>query len=327
MASSAEHFGQVLLQIERDLGTRDACENFLECFKDALRLTKFKSADDVRSQVKEFCAMFVDVKPRMAIVQNYLNDVLEMILETEDCQCEDLVERVIAEVNEAEEDGHARASRLNRHAVSLLPQEGKVLVHSNSHTVLDAVCEARRMGKRFEVVVAEQDAEYTLDVIHRLQAGKVPFTVVPEYMLSYLEDDICCAVIGAVTLKADYVLAVHAGTKAVVSEMNTAKIPVYLLLTTNKFSFWKSQSAPQTVKTVKTLHHERGGFLYDRIKFSHDRLPLEQVDKIVTEDGVFDGEGLKGAFEKLLDEYEELVKEFPQLKRKAPKRRMKHDRP
>lgn len=329
MSSDAEqqrqHFGDLLLELEHDLGTRDTCVNFLESFKDALRLTAFKDADDVRRQIRAFYGMFADVKPRMAIIQNYLDDLLEGLLESKADTPEMLLDQLLTEIKEAEADNKERAKRLTKHALELIPQDAKVLVHSHSHTVLDTLCAAKRAHRAFTVVVAEQEGEHTLDVIHTLQKANVPFTVVPEYMLSYIEEDIDCMLIGAVTLKADFVLAADAGTKAVVSEMNAAGIPVHLLITTNKFSFWKTRSAPQTIKTVKSLHHHRGGFEYDRVKFSHDRMPLDQVTSVATEEGRFTVAAMKKRFEELLDEYEEQVRELdcPPMKRKAPKRRLK----
>lgn len=255
-----KHFGELLLALEHDLGTRDTCVNFLESFKDALRLTKFKNAHDIRVQITEFYSMFADVKPRMAIIQNYLDDVLDKVVDIKTDEPETLIECLLAEIAEAEEDNIVRCKNLMTHAMKLIPEKGKILVHSHSHIVLDSLAEAKRAGKHFEVVVAEQETERTLDIIHMLKNANIAFTVVPEYMLSYIEEDIACMLIGAVTLKADHILAVDAGTKAVVSEMNAAGVPVHLMITTNKFSYWKTTSAPQTIKTVKSLQHTRGGF-------------------------------------------------------------------
>jgi hypothetical protein len=64
------------------------------------------------------------------------------------------------------------------------------------------------------------------------------------------------------------------------------------------------------VKTTHSPHHARGGFEYDRIKFSHDRLPIEQVTSIVTEDGSFTVPKLKQMYEEKLEEYEKKTSLF-----------------
>jgi translation initiation factor 2B subunit (eIF-2B alpha/beta/delta family) len=172
-----------------------------------------------------------------------------------------------------------------------------------------------RTYKKFDVIVAEQDPDRTLDVIKYLKDHDIPCVVVPEYMLSSMESDIGCFLIGAVTLKHDMHFVVNAGTKAVVSEMNVAKIPVYLMLTTNKFSYWQTKSAHQTLKTVKSVHHPHAEFAYERIKFSHDRLPLGQIDRIITEEGVFTPEQLKAIYKAKLDAYHELHRDLAKLHR------------
>lgn len=75
------------------------------------------------------------------------------------------------------------------------------------------------------------------------------------------------------------------------------------------------------------MHHPRDGFQYDRVKFSHDCLPLEQMTSVVTEEDVLTIAQTKTLFNELLEEHEEQVKDFnvPVLKRKTPKHRMRNE--
>lgn len=298
-----QNFSNLLLTLEHDMGTRDACYAFLDCLQATLPITAFKDADDLKKQITDFYGIFIHLKPRMAIIQNYLDAVMRTMLAYRGTNPKKLIEQITETVRAAEEDNRTRCTQLVKEAVKLIHNDDRVLIHSHSHTVLDVLKAARNTHKRFSVIVAEQEAEKTLDVIGFLKEHGIPFTVVPEYMLSHVEHDISCMLLGAVTLKHDMNFAVDAGSKAIVSEMNSAKVPVYLLLTTNKFSYWRTREAHQVVQTTKSAHHKRGGFEYERVKFSHDRLPADQVTKVITEEGAFAVPDLKKRYAEKLDEY------------------------
>lgn len=304
--SARSHFNELLIGMEHDHGTRDTCVHFLECLKDALRHTDFRDAEDACRQFTVFYDIFTHLKPRMAIIQNYLDDILEHMSERKDADLQGVIQSIIDEVEQSEKDNAQRNLKLKKDAVQLIQNNSHVLVHNHSHTVLDVLDMANRTHKKFDVIVAEQEAARTLDIVKYLKEHGIPFYVVPEYMLSCLEVDISCMLIGAVTLKNDMHFVVDAGTKAVVSEMNVAGIPVYLMLTTNKFSYWKTKPALQTQKTVKSVAHPHADFSFERIKFSHDRLPLSQVDKVLTEEGMFTPDQLKDVYRRKFEEYQQM---------------------
>ncbi len=285
--AAQKHFGELLVHLEHDVGTRDTCVIFLQCLREALTLTSFATARDVQSQVAGFYQLFLGVRPRMAIVQHYLDRAMDVVVDHPEASKEELIRLVLEEIDRAESDGKACSAQLMQRALSVIEEGSRILIHSHSHTVLDALRSARKAGRTFDVVVAEQEIDRTLDMVRFLRDADIPFRVVPEYMLSHIEDDISMMLIGAVTLKEDMNFAVDAGTRAVVSEMRSAGVPVVLLMSSNKFSYWKTHKSHQVVHTVKTLFHKQGKFEYERVKFSHDRLPLDQLDRVVTEEGVF----------------------------------------
>lgn len=300
-----EHFNALLIGMEHDVGTRDTCIHFLASLQTALLETKFKSAEDARAQFSAFYEMFTHLKPRMAIIQHYLDNVLECACTTDRQTLTELLQVMVEVIQRAEKDNELHNDELKHRALHAIPGNGRILIHSHSHTVLDTLDLAKHTHKKFSVIVAEQEASRTLDIAKFLNERQIPFTVVPEYMLSSVEMDISCMLIGAVTLKHDMHFVVDAGTKAVVSEMNAAKIPVFLMLTTNKFSYWKTKPALQTQKTVKSIAHPHAHFSFERVKFSHDRLPLSQVNHIITEEGIFSPKDLMKHYKQKLAEYQE----------------------
>lgn len=304
------HFNTMLIEMEHDHGTRDTCVHFLQCLKDALVYTHFESGEDMKRQFAGFYEMFTHMKPRMAIIQNYLDAILEHMADNPTVDPAVLLKDMTDEICDAEKDNERRNQLLKKETAKRIENGSHILVHSHSHTVLDALDIAHRTHKKFNVIVAEQESARTMDIVKYLNARSIPFVVVPEYMLSSVEDDISCMFIGAVTLKQDMHFVVDAGTKALVSELNIAKIPVHLALSTNKFSYWKTKPALQTLKTMKNIAHPHADFSFERIKFSHDRLPLEQISTIITDEGTFTPAQLKVFYKTKLDEYLELHRDL-----------------
>lgn len=300
-----EAFNKILTTLEHDFGTRDACNTFLGAFMLALQKTRFLDARHLQNELADFFAFFPHLKPRMAIIQHYLDVLAERLESLDDADVPSVVLELQHALEHAVNDNVQRNKKLVREAISLIHNGNRVLIHSHSHTVIDVLLAAKAARKSFEVIVAEQEASITHEIVEILDRHGISFVVVPEYMLSEVEADVSMLLTGAVTLKFDETFAVHAGTKAIVSEMNAANVPVYTLLTTNKFSFWKTRQAKQTVKSVRSLTHPTAGFTYDRLKFSHDRLPLAQVQRVVTEEGVLTPAETKALYRRLLQEYEE----------------------
>jgi translation initiation factor 2B subunit (eIF-2B alpha/beta/delta family) len=281
-----ESYNALLKTLEHDFGTRGACIAFLQAFTDSLRQTRFRSADHLRQEMADFGEFFPHLQPRMAIIQHYVDRVTRASAKTQTSETAVLINELEAAIRCALEENACSAKQLTKKALSLIYNGCTILIHSRSHTVLDVLIAAKAARKNFRVIVAEQEACITHEIVAILSAHGIPFVVVPEYMLSEVESDISFMLIGAVTLKQEQTLVVHAGTKPIVAEFNAAHVPVYALLTTDKFSFWQTRSNSQTVKSVKSQSHPTLDCQYERLKFSHDRLPIALLQKIVTERGV-----------------------------------------
>ena len=310
LADARTHFNRLLIELEQDRGTRETCSQVLACIREALAFTKFRDADDMCRQFDAFYDMFMHMKPRMAIIQHYLDQLVESHLRHSKDNLPALLEALQSDVDSAERDIAQRGKILAKNMAAALPNHSHILIHSNSRSVRDALEAAARTYKKFDVIIAEQEACRTLEIARDLTRRKIPFVVVPEYMLGCIEMDITCMFIGGVTLKKDMHVIVDPGTKAVVSEMNVAHIPVYLLITTNKFSYWDTRIAHQTLKSVRTVADREKTMSFERIKFSHDRLPLHQVTHVVTEEGIFSPSSLEELYKGKLEEYRRLHKEI-----------------
>jgi translation initiation factor 2B subunit (eIF-2B alpha/beta/delta family) len=149
---------------------------------------------------------------------------------------------------------------------------------------------------KFNVIIAEQDYEKTHDNIERMYAAGIQFMVVPAYMLSHLHDQIDMVFFGALTLKDTMNFVMNPGALSIISEFHHEKIPVYMFLGTEKFSLWKSKKRGEIFIHKHTRKHLNKPIVYERTKYSHDRVPSDLFKKIVTNEGVFTSKQIEKMF-------------------------------
>jgi len=182
-----------------------------------------------------------------------------------------------------------------------LDVKGKtILIHDHSHTVQDVLIHYKAQGKKFNVIIAEQDYEKTHDNIERLHKAGIEFTVVPAYMLSHVHDQIDMVFFGALTLKDSMDFVLNPGALSLVTEFHVEKIPVYIFLGIDKFSLWKSKKRSEIFIHRHTRQHADKPIKYERIKYSHDRVPSKYFKKIITNEGVLTPVELKQVFDEKL---------------------------
>jgi translation initiation factor eIF-2B subunit alpha len=299
----------VFRNIEAEIGATAMVRMALKIIVEAAKNFEAKSVDDFLEQFREMVCMIKQTKPRIALMIYYICELWDRLMEFEGGlkSVEEIIgileNNVDLLIKETEVDGR----KLVESGVSCIDDSDTILVHSHSKVVLKTINEAWQAGKQFRVVVAEQNEEKTMDIITFLQENKVPFTVVPEYMLSHVEKEVTKLFLGCITFTDDYEFVTDAGTSSVVSEFHHADIPVYMFVSTKKFSLWKGTIKHHTHKMVqKKVHTSAKEILtYERIKFSHDRVPMRLVDKVVTEDGVGSPEKVKNLYDQRFEEYKQ----------------------
>ena len=79
------------------------------------------------------------------------------------------------------------------------------------------------------------------------------------------------------------------------------KIPVYMFINTSKFSLWKSKKRGEIFIHRHQRKHHSKPIEYERIKYSHDRVPAKLFSKIITDEGVLNPEQLQELYKKRFD--------------------------
>ncbi|PIR52197.1 hypothetical protein COU77_01610 [Candidatus Peregrinibacteria bacterium CG10_big_fil_rev_8_21_14_0_10_49_16] len=308
MQNTIRQFSHLLRQTEMEIGTRDMSLLILRALQDAIRVFSGKTVESFIKKLDCTIAIACSTEPKFALVIDTLyqfkDSIVTYIPEMPTAQHPfadhrhtllQCIDRIIAH---AEDD----TLLLLSHARSLDMRGKTILIHDHSHTVQDVLWTLRQDKQDFTVVVAEQDHEKTMGNIESLTDHGLSFTVVPSYMLSNVEKEVDACFIGGLTLKSTYDFVVDTGTSAIISECRLHRIPVYVFMTTSKFSLWKSTKK----ETVQVHRHRRShptrAITFDRLKFSHDRVPLSSIDTVVTEKGVHSAREIKRIYTHRLKE-------------------------
>lgn len=309
MQNRIKHFSTLLRELEAEIGTRDVAVLVYNAFTNSLRSFKADSFEDFLKQFKDFYHILCSTEPKFGILIYHFGKLV--------CALEDkkFIESAKGKWrNNLRKIAKKIMKDIKYHSDDLLKQaekidvEGKtILVHDHSHTVRDVLTRYKEMGKNFKVVVAEQDFDKTHDNIEYLFSAGIPFQVVPSYMLSHIHDRIDMLFFGALTLKDNMTFVMDPGTHGIISEFHVAETPIYMFIDTDKFSFWKSKKRGEIFIHAHARMHHAKPIEYERIKYSHDRVPAELFTKVVTDKGVFSLDELKTVF----DEKSDICKNLP----------------
>jgi translation initiation factor 2B subunit (eIF-2B alpha/beta/delta family) len=301
-----EQISKTFLDVEAELGTTGLCKIVLESFIESLDNFKCTKVDDFMEQFKELALIIKNTKPRMGIVIYYICEIWDQIEENRSkFKTVDDLKLFLSKISkkligEIKQD----SDKVKDLGANYIEDGDSILIHSHSKTVLDIIQKAKKQRIKFKVVVAEQEAEKTMDIIKFLRKTDIDFVVVPEFMLSHIEDQVSKVFLGGLTFNDKYYFVTDAGTNSLVAEFHGIHIPIYIFLTTTKFSLWNSSEEHSThkVKQVKTCKSLKDILCYDRIKFSHDRINIDSLDFMVTEEGTFTPKEAKALFDKKLKE-------------------------
>ena len=87
------------------------------------------------------------------------------------------------------------------------------------------------------------------------------------------------------------------GTHSIISEFHVENIPAYMFIDTSKFSLWESKERGEIFIHKHLRQHHSKPIEYERIKYSHDRVPVKLFKKIITDEGVLNPGQLKELFD------------------------------
>ncbi|MDA8126629.1 MAG: hypothetical protein M0009_15760 [Deltaproteobacteria bacterium] len=161
-----------------------------------------------------------------------------------------------------------------------------LLVHSVSSVVRAILLRAHQeKGRRFQVIVLEQDFNKTRQLLKSLDRAAIPYKVMPEYTLSHAIREATKFFLTAHSVTADRNLVADAGTANIVSLCHVEKIPIYLFVNSLKFSHQATVDQRIHRKEVRRI---RDGHCYHVTTYSHCLVAIGLIDHVFTEAGELD---------------------------------------
>ncbi|MCA9243020.1 MAG: hypothetical protein KDA32_03625 [Phycisphaerales bacterium] len=250
--------------------------------------------------------VMLDMRPRMA---NVISDIQLMIVELKRREMDPnaLRERLPRLLEWKEERKRRAAARV----AAIIEPDKPVLLHSYSGTIDTALQIAVERGEKPVVFVAEQEQVRTARIVRSLSDLSLEFRVISEYALSHVLGEIGIALFSALTLNADEELIVAPGSANLINLLGAADVPTYVVLTTNKWSYWTDDAST-------TWHEIRkksiAGVGVSKDIFSHDWVGLDRVTALVTEDGVLPPSEARKAYAASRADFAEVEREIKQLR-------------
>jgi translation initiation factor 2B subunit (eIF-2B alpha/beta/delta family) len=294
--TNAEALSSLFLETERLIGSRDTCFLAMNSLKESI--DSFKGTqNELHHEIRSLTKAVTEMSPRIALLIVMMFTILDQY-ETDRVQCTSLSqekELLFACIDAVVEKRKKSVEKLLRYSEEIVSDGDTILLHDLSHTVFDILVHAQRQHKKFDVFIAAQEEKQTNIIVQFLHEHHIEFTVIPEFLLAHVMDSITKVLLGAVTINSNKQIISDAGSEAIVSQMQHFGKPVYVPITTDKFSLWQAAEKHHTLKAVhgKTCD----GIRYDKLTFSHDRYSVMQVTKFITNKGCLSAEELSEMYD------------------------------
>ncbi|MDP2690895.1 MAG: hypothetical protein Q8O95_00620 [bacterium] len=315
MLSYRQKITELFLQIEGEVGATGLNGMVLLALEKAVHNFHEKGDEDFFAQFYELLDLVKNTEPRIALVIDNLYEVWKALLVAKEKNHPEghlyWEKQVLSAIKCSHKIAKEEGKKITKYGVSEIRNNDVILIHSVSRTVLDVLFAAKKIGKDFRVIIAEQESEKTHYLIEVLSRHDIRFQVVPEYMLSHIESEITKIFLGGITINNQMNVVGDAGSNAIVSEFHLRNSPIYLFISTRKFSLWKSRASHHAYK-VKSMRSFANAvpITFERIKFSHDRIHLKFYDWIISEKGKMDAKATQQLYQQKFDERAEWRKEF-----------------
>lgn len=309
-----DHISKLFLDIEQEVGITKLDDLVLSSLCRAIHDFRESSEEDFFQQFYELFETVKNTQPRIALVIDHFYHLWNILCDAQGKPHPDghlfWERKIIKAIGGFRKNIREEKKRMVKSGSAQIRNGDVILIHSLSTSVMDSLCRAKRKGKKFRVIIAEQEVEKTQKLIEKMDKSRIPFQVIPEYMLTHIEDEVSKVFLGAVTLNSNLNIVGDAGMNAVVSEFHIKKTPIYLFMLSRKFSLWKSSSSHHRYKAKTTRTHGYMPISFERIKFSHDRTPVDLFDFIITEQGKLNSDELSHVYDTKFKEREKWRKEF-----------------
>lgn len=298
-----DRLSELFREIEVDLGTTELCTLTLEALYDALKEVRSNDLHHFYSQLKELTLDVQSTQPKYAIIIDSFYELLRHVYAEDHKHPEhfQVPKKIFLKyLKELIKEKKHRRQEIIKISEKIKLNGKTILIYNHSGTLEHVLLHAKNKKQKFKVIVAEQDFDKTGRIIEFLHENSIPYKVVPSYMVSHLDENIDMLFFGALTLKSTIDFVMDTGANAIIAQFHLKKKPIYVFLVTGKFSLWKAEKRTEIFTRSKTRSHHTKSIDFEHIKFSHDRVDVNLVTKIITEEGIFTPDEIKKVFNEKL---------------------------
>jgi translation initiation factor 2B subunit (eIF-2B alpha/beta/delta family) len=290
--------------IESSQGTRELCFLVWKSFMQAIDQYKGNKAQLV-NEIRKVVFLSKNTSPRISMLifmfSKFLEDFFEVYEETDTLP--ETKKKMLGACQYVLAKRKRSVQKLLERNTDIIKEGDTILLHMYSGTIMNLLETVQKQGIDFDVIVAEQERKKTALIIRKLKNMSIDFQVIPEYLISHLEDNISLFLTGVVTINSHYHIIADAGSHSLISELFYHKIPIYACMTTDKMSLWKAKEHHHSFKskTAKTKH----GVKYEKLVFSHDRYPISMITTFLTNKGALTPLEVKALYDRYFTEQEQ----------------------
>jgi len=278
---------KILINIEWDIWSTQLTILTLENLINSITIFRQNDLEHFYSHFDRLYTTIRNTRPRIWMIIHYMSQIYDIIQDWKwrYKTIDDIYKELNKFLKNTKKEIENDTCTIIWNWAKLISDNDTVFVHSPSWIVKQVLKRAARNGTKFKVILAQQSEEKTNNMIYFLQNNNIDFLVTPEFMLSNIEWKIDKMLVWGITFNSERQFIVSAWVNAAVSEIHLAKKPIYMFLSTKKFSLWKSEAhKDHTIyKTKEITSADSRLDTYQRVKFSHDRVDAKLFNIIMTE--------------------------------------------
>jgi len=250
---------------------------------------------DIRGQFEALTHTIKNGEPRIAPLINLIVSCEKEFAERKIFE-KSTGEQVAADAARIVEDHMQRLEETTRRLVQIggdcIKKGDVIMIHSFSRPILQMFSDAKNRGTDFVILILRQAFVKTKQVIKYMESEHLTYTVIPEYNVSHFVDKATKLFLGAIAITADGKALCSMGSSGIASIAHIAGLPVYLFVTSLKFSSERSTEQHIHEKTEQLME---GGVAFTQISHSHEIIDLELITHLITEEGEMDCERVNSA--------------------------------
>lgn len=159
---------------------------------ESIKVLEVASPEVFYAQFELLLTTVKTTSPRIGIIISYFSEIFDEIQENRSrIKSMNDIHRILdAHILKIERELEENTEIIMNNGAQMIQSGDNILVHSPSSMVKRVLGQAKAQGKDFRVTLAQSSDMKTENMLAFLQKTGIPFVVVPEYMLSNIEQDI-----------------------------------------------------------------------------------------------------------------------------------------